>query len=156
MSLLLTWNTSIFTHSFLSMPAREIFTIFLFLVSLCIPIKIVLQIFFTNWYEVSKYQCLVCLGFLWSDLFGRVWNYNQQKVVVNVFIKYLFSHARKIFGKANISYPLIHTLTCVYQVVKNFSFSENFAYLLNEWSLRWYDCSSNVEIHFLSNIVWTT
>ena len=139
------------------MPAREIFIIFLFLVSLCIPIKIVLQIFFTNWYEVSKYQCLVCLGFLWSDLFGRVWNYNQQKVVVNVFIKkYLFSHARKIFGKANISYPLIHTLTCVYHGVKNFSFSENFAYLLNEWSLRWYDCSSNVEIHFLSNIVWTT
>ena len=32
----------------------------------------------------------------------------------------------KIFGKMNISYPLIRTRTCAYQRVRNTSFSENF------------------------------
>ena len=40
-------------------------------------------------------------------------------------IKYL----RRIFRKTNISNPLIRTRTCVYQGVKNVSFSENFAYV---------------------------
>ena len=31
-----------------------------------------------------------------------------------------------------ISYPLIPTRTCGYQGVRNVSFSENFAYVLNE------------------------
>ena len=43
--------------------------------------------------------------------------------------------ARKISRKTNISYSLIRTRTCVYQGVRNVSFSENFAYQLNEWSL---------------------
>ena len=38
----------------------------------------------------------------------------------------------RIFRKTDISYPLIHTRTCAYQWVRNVSFSENFAYLLNE------------------------
>ena len=38
------------------------------------------------------------------------------------------------FPKTNISYPLICTCTCAYQGVKNNSFSENFAYVLNESS----------------------
>ena len=42
---------------------------------------------------------------------------------------------RKTFRKINISYPLIRTRTCAYQGVRNVSFSENFAYVLNEWSL---------------------
>ena len=42
---------------------------------------------------------------------------------------------RKIFKKTNISYHLIRTLTCAYQRVGNVSFSEYFAYALNEWSL---------------------
>ena len=37
----------------------------------------------------------------------------------------------KIFQKTNISYPLIRTRTCVYQGLRNVSFSENFAYVLN-------------------------
>ena len=36
------------------------------------------------------------------------------------------------FPKTNISYPLIRTRACAYHGVRNFSFSENFAYVLNE------------------------
>ena len=35
--------------------------------------------------------------------------------------------ARQIFQKRNISYPLIRTLTCVYQGVRNNRFSDNLA-----------------------------
>ena len=45
-------------------------------------------------------------------------------------------YERKIFRKANISKPLIHTRTCAYQGVRNVSFSENFAYVLNGWPLH--------------------
>ena len=41
----------------------------------------------------------------------------------------------KTFRKTKISYPLIRTPMCVYQGVRNVSFSENFAYVLNECSL---------------------
>ena len=40
-------------------------------------------------------------------------------------------NVRKIFRKANISNPLIRTRTRAYQGVRNVSFSENFAYVLN-------------------------
>ena len=39
------------------------------------------------------------------------------------------------FPITNIFYPLIRTRTCAYQGVKNISFSEKFAYVINEWSL---------------------
>ena len=38
----------------------------------------------------------------------------------------------QIFQKTNISDPLIRTLTCAYQGVRNISFSENVAYVLDE------------------------
>ena len=38
----------------------------------------------------------------------------------------------KIFRKTKISYPLIRTRTCAYQGGRNASFSEDFAYILNE------------------------
>ena len=41
----------------------------------------------------------------------------------------------KIFRKTNISYYLICKRLCAYQGVRNASFSKNFAYVLNEWSL---------------------
>ena len=41
----------------------------------------------------------------------------------------------KVFRKTNISHPLIRTCKCEYYGVRNVSFSENLAYLLNEWSL---------------------
>ena len=44
-------------------------------------------------------------------------------------------YVRKIFRKSNISNPLIRT--CTYQGVINVSFSENFAYVLNGWSLKY-------------------
>ena len=46
-----------------------------------------------------------------------------------------FSTYAKFSEKTNVSYPLIRTRTCAYQGVRNVSFSENFAYVLNEWSL---------------------
>ena len=42
---------------------------------------------------------------------------------------------QKMFRKTNISYILIRTRTYAYQGVRNSSFSENFAYVLNEWPL---------------------
>ena len=47
------------------------------------------------------------------------------------------------FPKTNISYFVIRTRTCTYQVVKNINFLENFTYALNElprseWQLQWY------------------
>ena len=46
------------------------------------------------------------------------------------------NYLRKIFRKTNISPPpLIRTRTCAYQGVRNGSFSESFAYILNEWPL---------------------
>ena len=50
-------------------------------------------------------------------------------------------YVRKIFQKTNISYappsppPRISTRTCAHQGVRNVSFTENFAYVLNELSL---------------------
>ena len=60
-----------------------------------------------------------------------------------LFVEYLWTklrrsfiyYVRKIFQKTNISYPLISTRTCVYQGVRNVSFSKNFANVFNEWSL---------------------
>ena len=43
-------------------------------------------------------------------------------------------HAQ-IFRKADISYPLIRRRTYAYQRARNICFSENFAYVLNTWSL---------------------
>ena len=46
-----------------------------------------------------------------------------------------FSTYKNFFRKTNISYPLMRRRTCAYQGVRNVSFSENFAYALNEWPL---------------------
>ena len=42
-------------------------------------------------------------------------------------------YVRKIFRKTKISNPLICTRTCAYQGVRNVSFPESFAYVLNGW-----------------------
>ena len=41
----------------------------------------------------------------------------------------------KTFRKTKISHPLIRTRMCVYQEVRNACFPENFANVLNKWSL---------------------
>ena len=43
-------------------------------------------------------------------------------------------YARKIFRKTNISSPVTRTRACY--GVRNVSFSENFAYVLNGWPIR--------------------
>ena len=42
-----------------------------------------------------------------------------------------YKYVRKTLRKANISNPLIRTLACADQGVRNVSFLENFAYVLN-------------------------
>ena len=42
--------------------------------------------------------------------------------------------SKQIFRKTDIAYPLIRTHTCASQRVRNVSFSENFAHVLNWWS----------------------
>ena len=45
-------------------------------------------------------------------------------------------YVRNISRKSNIPNPLIRTRTCAYQGVRNVSFSENLAYVLNGWPQR--------------------
>ena len=47
-----------------------------------------------------------------------------------------FSTYGKISEKLTFLTPLIRTPMCAYQRVRNVSFSENFAYVLNEWFLK--------------------
>ena len=54
----------------------------------------------------------------------------------NVLRDHSFNKYAKIFEKTSISYSLIRTCKCEYQGVRNVSFSEIFAYVLNEWSLN--------------------
>ena len=64
---------------------------------------------------------------VWQDLkYAKLF-----RICKGLSIKY----ARNIFRKTNISNPLIRTRTCAYQGVRNVSFSENFAYVLNGWPL---------------------
>ena len=50
----------------------------------------------------------------------------------NVLRDHSFNKYAKIFEKTSISYSLIRTRKCEYQGVRNVSFSEIFAYVLNE------------------------
>ena len=45
-------------------------------------------------------------------------------------------HSLSTYAKFSekLTYPLIRTCTCAFQEVRNISFSENFAYVINEWS----------------------
>ena len=45
---------------------------------------------------------------------------------------HLFSMFAKFSEKLTFLYPLIHTRTCAYQGVRNVSFSENFANVIDE------------------------
>ena len=64
---------------------------------------------------------------LWFNPMGSGWNV---KVPKGPSIKCV----RKIFQKTITIF--IRTFTCVYQGVRNVSFSENVAYVLNGWPLR--------------------
>ena len=70
--------------------------------------------------------------------------------------KHLWDHyvERKIFRKTNISYSLVWTRTCAFQGARNDSFSENFAYALNEWSIWWRFWRKNVCTKSSSIHVW--
>ena len=65
----------------------------------------------------------------------------KEKIVIDMILQCLckyfdkkgssIKYVRKIFQKTNISNPLIRIRMCAYQGVRNISFSEDFAYVLN-------------------------
>ena len=89
-------------------------------------------------YYVGSYYVL-CPGD-W-DLFLRLCNLIQalEGLERRLFLRLFIYYVHKIFQKANISYPLIRTGACMFQGVRNVSFSENFSNLINEWSLLNWD-----------------
>ena len=64
---------------------------------------------------------------------------NRCAHIFSVFPVYIY----KIFWKTNNFYPMIRTRTCPYQVVKNISFMENFAYSLHGYSLIDGNCGTH-------------
>ena len=58
-------------------------------------------------------------------------------IVLKIWFHHLRDHPYSTYAKfsKNISYPLIRIRTWAYQGVRKVSFSENFAYVLNESSL---------------------
>ena len=57
----------------------------------------------------------------------------QRSVLIKNYFGIIHLVRTQIFWKTNISYLLIRTRMRAYQGARNFSFSENFAYALNEW-----------------------
>ena len=71
------------------------------------------------------------------------------KLPINtVGLDHSFNTYAKVFRKTSISYPLIRTRTCAFQVVSNISFLENFAHVQNEWLLSWCLVLSRVSSNF--------
>ena len=75
-----------------------------------------------EWIRASK------IGFSWPKIYQERIPAGVHSFSAYAILFYFF------FEKTNIFYPLISTRTCAYQEVRNISFSENFAYILNEWS----------------------
>ena len=70
----------------------------------------------------------------------RTWSHLLKKSLMENFIFRTVSWiihwaSSQNFLKNSYSYPLIRTRTCTYQSVRNISFSENFANVLDEWPL---------------------
>ena len=76
--------------------------------------------------KLKLFHCYMFFGifFHWCKKFLFVGNKAKGRISKRVFQE---NEARQIFWKTNISYPLIRTLTCAYQGVRNVCFSENLA-----------------------------
>ena len=76
---------------------------------------------------------------IFSSNSGEIQNYLKimhKSDLNNVFyIWYFIYYVGKIFRKTNISYLLMRLRSCPYQGVGNVSIPENFANVINEWSL---------------------
>ena len=79
------------------------------------------KIIFSNWIYIGFYPKVWMKGAMFS------WVRAPLSFFLKTTISKLCIH--KMFGKTNISYPLVRTRTCVYQGIRNVSFSENFAYV---------------------------
>ena len=93
---------------------------------------------YLNW-DSLHIKC-ICIIQHWIQ-----WSTSKMNLPWGPFIK----NVRKIFRKTNICNPLIRTRTCTYQDVRNVSFSENCAYVLNEWPHEKFKNSSCFKSHFI-------
>ena len=75
----------------------------------------------------KQVEKLIGLVFHWHENFA-----SSTKILLEVIHSVRTQNFPKNYYS---SYLLICTRTCVYQGVRNHSFTENFAYVLNEWSL---------------------
>ena len=71
----------------------------------------------------------------WEDISEIVGNHAKGRISRRVLQE---NQVRQFFRKTIISYPLIRTLTCTYQEVRNVHFSENLAL---------FSCNISFEIH---------
>ena len=74
------------------------------------------------------------LIFSWS--FSNLESLKLRNQLVNQKKGSCIKYVRKIFRKTNISTPLIRKRTRAYPGVRDVSFSEHFAYVLNGWLQR--------------------
>ena len=70
-------------------------------------------------------------------------------LVCLIFLESSIKYVRKIFRKTDTSYPLIRTPTCAYHEVRSVSFSEDFAYVLNELSFIFQPKSITTLVFFI-------
>ena len=73
--------------------------------------------------------------FLVQLTLGKVCN-SSSKGISEMYLGTFHLVPTQIFRETNISYCLIRTGTSAYQGIRNVSFSENFAYVINQWTLK--------------------
>ena len=115
-----------------------------FLLSPCVSKKVTSMMLLN---VVLVHFCQVKFSNTFKKYFKKMLSPNISKKVTSMLLNVVLVHFcqvkfsntfKKYFQKIlspNISYPLTSTHTCAYQGIRNVSFSENFAYVLNEWSL---------------------
>ena len=93
------------------------------------------SLFSSAWVQMFWTMLLMDIMLVFLPMDKQV-NANAVFMVLLADITYgaILLYVRKFFRKTNTSYPLVCTRMFAYEGVRNVSFSENFAYILNEWS----------------------
>ena len=69
----------------------------------------------------------------------------ESSKIIKYSLGKLIYYVRKIFRKTNIPYPPARTSTCAYQKVRNVTFFETEAYVVNGWSLSCEDEKGKIQ-----------
>ena len=86
----------------------------------------------------SKIRWFIPAQIPWNKTFESALATSMVLVDLQKAFDAIRGHSFSTYTRTDISYPLIRTNTCAYQRRRNLSFLENFAYVLNEWSLNHY------------------